>query len=84
MNISAAAWIAIGAACAATAALGLSAYLFLQLRRVRASQLVLLGGGKDDLVDFAVSLRGASTTCTAPWTRSPRRFPASTAGSTDP
>src|SRR5689334_7444936 len=27
------------------------------LRRVRAAQLVLLGGGKGDLVDFAVSLQ---------------------------
>jgi len=31
---------------------------FLRLRRVRAAQLVLLGGGKADLVDFAVSLQG--------------------------
>ncbi len=58
MNLSAAAWIAIAAACAAGAALGVSAYVAFQLRRVRASQLVLLGGGKDDLVDFAVSLQG--------------------------
>src|SRR5881409_1849948 len=28
------------------------------LRSVRRSQLVLLGGGKQDLVDFAVSLQG--------------------------
>ncbi len=28
------------------------------LRAVRSSQLVLLGGGKQDLVDFAVSLQG--------------------------
>lgn len=58
MGLSAAAWIGIGAACAAGIALALSAYLFLQLRRVRASQQVLVGGGKDDLVDFAVSLQG--------------------------
>jgi len=58
MGLSAAAWIGIGAACVAVAALGLGAYLVLQLRRVRSSQLVLLGGGKDDLVDFAVSLQG--------------------------
>ena len=57
MDLSAAAWIAIGAACAALAALAVCAYLFAQLRRVRSSQLVLLGGGKDDLVDFAVSLQ---------------------------
>jgi len=58
MSLSAAAWIAIAAACAAVAALALSVYLAVQIRRVRASQLVLLGGGKDDLVDFAVSLQG--------------------------
>jgi hypothetical protein len=58
VGLSAAAWIGIGAAAAAAAALGLSAYLFFQLRRVRSAQLVLLGGGKDDLVDFAVSLQG--------------------------
>jgi len=58
MSLSAATWIAIGAACAAAAALGVSVYLAFLIRRVRASQLVLLGGGKDDLVDFAVSLQG--------------------------
>src|SRR5881296_3374615 len=58
MSLSAAAWIAVGAACAAGAALGLCVYLAVQVRRLRAGQLVLLGGGKDDLVDFAVSLQG--------------------------
>jgi hypothetical protein len=58
MNLSAAEWIAIGAACAAGAALAIAAYIALQIRRIRASQQVLLGGGKDDLVDFAVSLQG--------------------------
>jgi hypothetical protein len=53
-----AAWIAIGAAAAATAALLLGAGYALALRRVRAAQLVLLGGGREDLVDFAVSLQG--------------------------
>ena len=57
MGLSAAEWIAIGAAAAAVVGLGLSLYLFRQLRKVRAAQLVLLGGGKDDLVDFAVSLQ---------------------------
>ena len=57
MTLSAAAWIAIAAAGAAAAALAVSLYLAWQIRRVRASQLVLLGGGKDDLVDFAVSLQ---------------------------
>jgi len=58
MGLSAASWIAIGAACAAAAALLVCAYLVIQLRRLRASQQVLVGGGKDDLVDFAVSLQG--------------------------
>jgi hypothetical protein len=31
---------------------------YLTLRRVRSAQLVLVGGGKADLVDFAVSLQG--------------------------
>ncbi len=55
---SVAGWIAIGAAVAAAVALVLATLFFLKLRRVRASQLVLLGGGKADLVDFAVSLQG--------------------------
>ena len=58
MNLSVAAWIAIGAACAAVAALALFAYLLVQVRRLRAGQEVLLGGGTGDLVDFAVSLQG--------------------------
>ena len=58
MGLSAAAWIAIGAAGAAVVALALCAYLVWELRRVRANQVVLLGEGKDDLVDFAVSLQG--------------------------
>ena len=56
-----AAWIAIGAAAAAVIALLIALAHYLKLRRVRESQLVLLGeGGKgrDDLVDFAVSLQG--------------------------
>ena len=60
MDVSAAtaAWIAIGAVGAATVALGVVFYLWLKLRRVREAQMVLLGGGKSDLVDFAVSLQG--------------------------
>jgi Protein of unknown function (DUF4446) len=57
VGLSAAEWIAIGAAGAAVVSLGQCVYLFRQLRKVRAAQLVLLGGGKDDLVDFAVSLQ---------------------------
>ena len=44
--------------CVATVALALAALAWAKLRRVRAAQLVLLGGGKSDLVDFAVSLQG--------------------------
>ena len=60
MDLSAttAAWIAIAAAIVALAAVGIAVAAWLKLRRVRSSQLVLLGGGKGDLVDFAVSLQG--------------------------
>lgn len=57
VSSSTAAWIAIGAAGLALAALLMAVWAWLKLRRVRASQLVLLGGGKADLVDFAVSLQ---------------------------
>jgi hypothetical protein len=53
-----AAWIAIGAAVAAGLALLATLWLVLRLRRLRERQAVLLGGGKADLVDFAVSLQG--------------------------
>ena len=39
-------------------ALGICLAMWLTMRRVRAAQLVLVGGGKEDLVDFAVSLQG--------------------------
>ena len=58
MELSAAAWIAIAAAAAGGLALALCAYLIVQVRRLRMSQEVLLGGRKGDLVDFAVSLQG--------------------------
>jgi hypothetical protein len=57
-SASTAAWIAIGAAAAAVVALGLAAWMWLRVRRLKAGQEVLLGGGKGDLVDFAVSLQG--------------------------
>ena len=57
MEASTAAWIAVGAAAGAAAALLLAVVAWLTVRRVRAAQLVLLGGGKGDLVDFAVSLQ---------------------------
>jgi hypothetical protein len=50
--------IAIAAAGVAIAAAVLAALAWSKLRAVRAGQSVLLGGGKDDLVEFAVSLQG--------------------------
>jgi hypothetical protein len=58
MALSTAGWIALGAAAVAVVAAIFAALAWLTLRRVRAAQLVLLGGGKADLVDFAVSLQG--------------------------
>ena len=52
-----AAWIAIGAAAGAALGVLLGVGYFASLRSVRRSQRVLLGGGKADLVDFAVSLQ---------------------------
>ena len=52
-----AAWIAIGACAVAGLALLVVLLLFVRLRRIRDAQLTLLGGGKADLVDFAVSLQ---------------------------
>ena len=57
MGSDVAAWIAIGAAAVAAAALVLLALCWTTLRRVRAAQNVLIGGGSGDLVDFAVSLQ---------------------------
>ena len=58
VSSSLAAGIAIGAACVSLAALALAIVAWVKTKRVRAAQLVLLGGGKSDLVDFAVSLQG--------------------------
>jgi hypothetical protein len=57
MSASVAGWIAIGAAVGATVAFLLAIGYSIALRRVRQAQLVLLGGGRGDLVDFAVSLQ---------------------------
>lgn len=54
---SAAGWIALGAAVAAGLAVVLAAAFYLKLRRFRRAQSVVLGEGKDDLVNFAVSLQ---------------------------
>src|ERR687897_1751435 len=57
ISSSTAAWIALGACAAAAVALGVVLFLWLKIRRVREAQMVLLGGGKADLIDFAVSLQ---------------------------
>src|SRR5260370_30014516 len=57
LSASAAGWIALGATAVAVVALLAALVHSLTLRRVRKAQLVLLGEGKDDLVDFAVSLQ---------------------------
>jgi hypothetical protein len=57
MSSSTAGWIAIAAAAGAGVAIVLCLLSWLTLRRVRQSQQVMLGGGKGDLVDFAVSLQ---------------------------
>ena len=57
LSSTTAAWIAIGAAAAGVIALGVAAAAWSKLSRVRTAQRVLLGDGKEDLVDFAVSLQ---------------------------
>jgi hypothetical protein len=57
LSSSTAAAIAIAAAVVALVAVALAISAWLKLRRVRESQQVMLGTGKDDLVDFAVSLQ---------------------------
>jgi hypothetical protein len=60
MNVSSAtaAWIAIAAAVLAVLALLAALLVVSRVRRLKAGQAVLLGEGKTDLVDFAVSLQG--------------------------
>ena len=55
--MSIAAWIAVAAAVVAALALAAAFVAWWNVRAVRKAQLVLLGGGKQDLVDFAVSLQ---------------------------
>jgi hypothetical protein len=57
VSSSTAGWIAIAAAAVSVVAVAVAVRMWVLLRRVRASQIVLLGGGKQDLVDFAVSLQ---------------------------
>jgi Protein of unknown function (DUF4446) len=58
VSLSTAEWIAIGASGVAALAFVVALMAWWKLRAVRSAQLVLLGGGKQDLVDFAVSLQG--------------------------
>jgi hypothetical protein len=58
VSASTAAWIAIAACAVAGLALLVVLWLYTRLRRMREAQMTLLGGGKADLVDFAVSLQG--------------------------
>jgi len=55
--VTTAEWIAIGAAGGAGVAVLIALAALWKLRAVRDAQLVLFGGGKQDLVDFAVSLQ---------------------------
>jgi hypothetical protein len=57
VSASTAGWLAIAAAALAGIGLIAWAWTLLLLRRARAAQRVLLGGRKQDLVDFAVSLQ---------------------------
>jgi Protein of unknown function (DUF4446) len=56
--VSTATLIAIVAAAVAGVAILAAFFAWWGVRKVREGQLVLLGGGKGDLVDFAVSLQG--------------------------
>jgi HAMP domain-containing protein len=58
VSSSTAAWIAIAAAVVAVVALAAALWVLGRMRRLREGQAVLLGEGKGDLVDFAVSLQG--------------------------
>ena len=57
MSSTVAGWIAIGALVVAVAALLMGLVFWRTLRRVRRAQTVLLGSGREDLVNFAVSLQ---------------------------
>ena len=58
MSSGVAGWLAIASAAVAAVAAGVAVWAMVQLRRARAAQKVLLGGGTQDIVDFAVSLQG--------------------------
>ena len=58
MSASTAGWIAIAAAVLALVALAGWAWTLVLLSRARRDQRVLLGGGKHDIVEYAVALQG--------------------------
>jgi hypothetical protein len=58
LSSTTAGWIALGSVLIALLALALALVAWIRVGRTRSAQLVLLGGGKADLVDFAVSLQG--------------------------
>jgi hypothetical protein len=57
ISATAAGWIAVGAGAVALVALAAALLLWSSLRKVRKAQAVVIGSGRDDLVDFAVSLQ---------------------------
>jgi Protein of unknown function (DUF4446) len=57
ISATTAGWIAIAALVLALLALAFAFASFTTLRRVRRAQSVVLGSGRDDLVNFAVSLQ---------------------------
>ena len=58
MSASTAGWIAVAAAVLALLGIGAWVWTPVLLRRARAAQRVLLGGRRQDIVEFAVSLQG--------------------------
>jgi len=50
--------VAIAAGALAVAALAVAAWVAVRVGRLRSAQQTLLGGGRQDLVEFAVSLQG--------------------------
>jgi len=55
--VNAALWVAVAACVAAGVSLVASLLLWRRLSRVRASQAVILGSSREDLLDFAVALQ---------------------------
>ncbi|MDX6426021.1 MAG: hypothetical protein QOD52_1426, partial [Gaiellaceae bacterium] len=50
--------VAIAGVAIGATGIGLAWWAFVKVKRVREAQRLLLGGGRRDLVDFAVSLQG--------------------------